>query len=179
MKEYFEIKASKATSQYGFQKGLNIFGNDSYQASKDKIKKNLLRRGCIDMVSTYNVTFDIRKKALGYLVFLKRKPSGKMKGKGYVNRHPRQEYIGKEESKSPTVLLYLLMISCVMGTLDERKVITVDIPGVFLQGDCPQDKHPGYIMFEGIMVDMICKNNSLFDNMIILSKDGKKKFLYG
>ena len=27
MKEYFEIKVSKATPQYVFQKGLNLFGN--------------------------------------------------------------------------------------------------------------------------------------------------------
>ena len=27
MKEYFEIKASKATSQYGFRKGLALFGD--------------------------------------------------------------------------------------------------------------------------------------------------------
>ena len=49
------------------------------------------------------------------------------------------------------------MGSCMMDVLDDRKVITVDIPGAFLQGDWPQDEHPGYIMFEGIMVDMICE----------------------
>ena len=49
------------------------------------------------------------------------------------------------------------MVSCVMDALDDRKIITVDIPGAFLQGEWPQDEHPGYIMFEGIMVDMICE----------------------
>ena len=44
-----------------------------------------------------------------------------------------------------------------MDALDGRKVIMVDIPGAFLQGDWPQDKHPGYIMFEGIMVKIIYK----------------------
>ena len=51
MKEYFEIKVSKATPQYGFWKGLTLFGDKSYQAVKNELKVDLLRRGCIDMLS--------------------------------------------------------------------------------------------------------------------------------
>ena len=71
------------------------------------------------------------------------------------------------------------MGSCVMDALDDRKVITVDIPGAFLQGEWPQDKHPEYIMFKGIMVDMICEINPSYHKNVIWSKDCKKKFLYG
>ena len=99
----------------------------------------------------------IRKQTLGYLMFLKRKQIRKMKGRGCANGRPQQEYITKEESSSPTVSLYTLMGSYVINALDNRKVITMDIPGAFIQGDWPQDEHPGYIMFEGIMVDMICE----------------------
>ena len=66
-----------------------------------------------------------------------------------------------------------------MDAMNSRKVITVDIHGAFLQGDWPQDEHPGYIMFEGIMVDMICEINPSYYDKIIWSKDCKKKFLYG
>ena len=48
------------------------------------------------------------------------------------------------------------MGSCVMDVLDDRNVITVDLSGAFLQGDWPQDEHSGYIMFERIMLEMIC-----------------------
>ena len=34
MKECFEIRASKSTPQYGFRKGLKLFGNEGYQAAK-------------------------------------------------------------------------------------------------------------------------------------------------
>ena len=78
-----------------------------------------------------------------------------MKGRGCANGRPQQEYITKEESSLPTVSLYALMGSCLMDAMDSRKTITVDISGAFLQGDWPQDENPGYIMFEGIMVDMI------------------------
>ena len=64
MKEYFEIKASKVTPQNGFKKGVNLFNNKDYQAAKDKLNKNLLRRGYIDMLPTYNITWDIRQQAL-------------------------------------------------------------------------------------------------------------------
>ena len=149
MKEYFEIEVSKSTAQYGFRKVLKLFGDKGYQAAKNELKVNLLRRGCIDILSWKDLTWDIRKQALGYLMLLKRKQSGKMK--------PQREYITKEESSSPTVSLYTLMSSCLIYTMDVKKVIAVDIPGAFLQGDWPQDEHPGIIMFEGIMVDMICK----------------------
>ena len=71
------------------------------------------------------------------------------------------------------------MGSCLMDTMDKRKVITVDIPGVFLQGDWQQDEHPEYIMSKGIMVDMIYKIDPSYYGKIIWSKDRKKKFLYG
>ena len=112
-------------------------------------------------------------------MFLKRKRSGKMKGRGCADGRPQQEYITKEESSSPTVSLYALMGSCVMDALDGRKVLTVDIPSAFLQGDWPQDEHPGYIIFEGIMVEMICEIDPSYCKNVIWSQDCKKKFLYG
>ena len=129
MKEHFRIEAFKSTPQYGFRKGLKLFRDEGYQAAKNKLETNLLRRGCIDMLPRKDLTWDIRKRALGYLMFLKRKQSGKMKGRGCADGRPQRDYITKEESSSPTVPLYTLMGSCVMDTLDDRKVITVDIPG--------------------------------------------------
>ena len=71
------------------------------------------------------------------------------------------------------------MGSCLMDAMDDRKVITVDIPGTFLQGDWPQDEHPGYIMFEEITVKMICEIDPSYYNKTIWNKDSKKIILYG
>ena len=73
MKEYFKIEAFKSTPQNGFRKGLKLFGDESYQAVKNKLETNLLGRGCIDMLSWKDLTWDIRKWALGYLMFLESK----------------------------------------------------------------------------------------------------------
>ena len=58
-----------------------------------------------------------------------------------------------------------------MDAMDKRKIITIDISGAFLQGNWPQEEHPGYIMFEGIMVDIIYENDSTYHDKIIWSKD--------
>ena len=90
-----------------------------------------------------------------------------MKRRDCANGCPLQEYITKEDSSSPSMSLYALIGSCVMDALEDRKLITVDIPYAFLQGDWPQGKHPGYIMCEGIMVEMICKiDPSCYKNFI-------------
>ena len=65
-----------------------------------------------------------------------------------------------------------------MDVLGDRKVITVDIPGAFLQRDWSQDKHPGYKMFEGIMVEMVCEIDTSYHKNVICSKNCKRKFLY-
>ena len=88
MKEYFEIEASKSTPHYRLRKGLELFGDKGYQAAKDKLEKKLLGKGCIDMLSWKDLTWDIQTRALGYFMFLKRKRSGKMKGRGCANGRP-------------------------------------------------------------------------------------------
>ena len=49
----------------------------------------------------------------------------------------------------------------------------------FLQGDWQQDEHPRYIVFEGIIVDMICKIDSSYHDKVIWSKDGKNIYMAG
>ena len=120
IKIHFEIEASKATPQYGFRKGLKLFGDKGYQAAKNELNVNLLRREYIDMLSWSDLTWDIRKQALGYIMFLKRKQSGKMKGRGCDGGRPQQECITKEESSLPTVSLYALMGLCLMDVMDKK-----------------------------------------------------------
>jgi hypothetical protein len=92
----------------------------------------VFERGCIEVLPEADVTWEIKQIALGYLMFLKQKRNGKMKGRGCADRRPQREYISKEESSSPTVSIYALFGSCVIDALDERSVITIDIPGAFL-----------------------------------------------
>ena len=61
IKEYFEIETSKTSPQYGFRKGLKLFSNKGYETVNNELEKNLLVRGCIDMLSTYqHTTYNIQ-----------------------------------------------------------------------------------------------------------------------
>ena len=140
LNDYFRMEASKATPQYGFRKGLKVFGDEGYDAAVCELKDNLLGRDCVRMLKGKEVTHTVRKKALSYLMFLKRKRSSRIKGRGVADGRPQREYISKEESSSPTVSLYALMASCVMDAIEERSVITWDLPAAFLQGEYPQEE---------------------------------------
>ena len=71
--EYSKLTTSPNTPQYGFKKGLHIFEEDRYKATVSELKDNLVGRGCVNMLDKRDVTSDIQKKALAYLMFLKRK----------------------------------------------------------------------------------------------------------
>ena len=81
-----KIEASKLTPQYVFRKGLELFGDEGFYAAKNELEVNLLGRGYIDILSWKDITRDIRKQVMGYLKFLKRKRSGKMKGRGCAGK---------------------------------------------------------------------------------------------
>ena len=73
------------------------------------------------------------KRALRYLMFLKRKRNGIVKGRGCADGRSQWEFISKEKASSPTVNLNVLILTCCIDTIEERDVATVDIPGAFLQ----------------------------------------------
>jgi hypothetical protein len=68
------------------------------------------------------------------------------------------------------------MTSCLMDTIEERKVATCDIPGAFLQADWQADRDC-YLKFEGAMVSMICNIGPEHKKNVVYSRKGKK-FLY-
>ena len=81
MQTYFKIEAPLSTPQYGFRKGLQLFRDKGYQAALKELDKNLVGRGCIEVLPEANVTWEIKQIVLGYLMFLERKRNGKLKGR--------------------------------------------------------------------------------------------------
>ena len=79
------------------------------------------------------LTPEQRKKALGYLMFLKRKRTGKVKARGCADGRPQHEYTSKAESTAPTVTTEAVLLTAVIDALERRDVATVDLPGFFMQ----------------------------------------------
>ena len=134
-------EASLATPQYGFNKGIRLFGDEGLKATQSELDENLLGMDAIEPMHECDVDNEVIASALNYLMFLKRKITGQCKARGCVDGRPQREYITREESSSPTVSIYALMLSCVMDAIEERHVMVLDIPGAFLQADYPSDKN--------------------------------------
>jgi hypothetical protein len=172
---YGNLEATLSTPQYGFKKGLTIFGGPGYDATVKELDENLIGRDVIQMLQPRSVTYDMFSMSLSYLMFLKRKRCGKIKARGCADGRSQREYITKAESSSPTVKTQALMCSCLIDAIERRCVVVGDIPGAFLQADYPQEEGKEcYLKFEGVMVDMICEIRPEYKRMIKHTKNGKR-----
>ena len=72
--------------------------------------------------------YEQKKAALRYLMFLKKKRCGRIKGRGCAGGRKQRVYISKEERSSPTVTTEGMILSCILDVMEGRYVVTVDIP---------------------------------------------------
>ena len=128
------------TEQMSAKKGLKVFGDKGADAIMDELRQ-LLYRKVMEGRRHDKLTKEDKKKALQYLMFLKQKRSGKIKGRGCADGRKQRIYKTKEETSSPTISLEALLISCVIDALEERDVATCDIPGAFMQADMDELIH--------------------------------------
>ena len=150
-------------SQYGLKKGLRIFGNPG----ADAVKKEVEQLDYMDVMEPkhpHEMTRQERQRSLHYLMFLKQKRCGKIKGRGCVDGRPQREYTNKEESSSPTVYIESVFITSTIEAKEERDVATVDIPGAFMQTEQEGTVH---VKLEGVMVRLLMKvNPGKYDNQV-------------
>ena len=89
----------------------------------------------IKVLKESEMNYEAHKNAFSYFMFIERKRSGSYKGRGYVDGQPQCNYISKEQSSSPLVSIYALIISYTMDVVEGRHVVTCSIPSAFLQAD--------------------------------------------
>ena len=130
------------------------------------------------------MTRDEKKAALEYLMFLKQKRCGKIKGRGCADgRKQRPAYTAKEDASSPTVSIEAVMLSCLIDVMEQRDTATVDIPGSFMQADMDELVH---MRLEGTMAKLLIKLDPKLYRKYVKTVNGKKvlyvqlkKALYG
>ena len=140
--------------------------------------ENLIGQNCVEVLPITELDDDIKKKALNYLMFLKRKRCRKIKAQGCADGRPQREYISKDESSSPTVSNYALMCSCLMSAIERQHVVTCDITGAFLQTNWPDELDDCYIHFETLMVKMICDINPEYKEHVVYTNNSHQRHLY-
>jgi hypothetical protein len=169
-------------TQMSMKQGLKTFGAEGRAAVLLEMKQ-LHDQGVIEPKDPNSLSTKDKRGALEYLMFLKKKRSGKIKGRGCADGRKQRVYIAKEEASSPTVSIEALMMSCVIDAKEERDVATADIPGAFMQADMDETV---YMRLEGVMVDMLMELDSTKYAQYITTQHGKKvmyvqlvKALYG
>jgi len=130
-----------------------------------------------------DMSYEERKKALRYLMFIKEKRDT-IKARGCMDGRSQREYTDKADTSSPTVSLEAMLLTCATDAKEGRYVAVTDIPGAFLHADMEQDIH---MLLEGTIAELIVKlEPSLYRKFVWRNKHGKpmlyvklKKALYG
>ena len=118
----------------------------------EKEMRQLHDRGVMAPVHKKCSTPEQRKEALAYLMFLKQKRCGKVKGRGCMDGRKQRAFIAKEESTAPTVSTEAVFLTAVIDALEGREVAVLDVPGAFMEADIDELVH---VRFSGEMVSML------------------------
>jgi hypothetical protein len=168
-------------TQYNLKQGIKKFGDKGKQAVLTELQQ-LYDRAVMEPVHKSDLTPEERKGALRYLMFLKEKRCGTIKGRGCADGRSQGEYMSKQETSSPTVATKSLILSCV-DAIEKRDVATCDIPGAFMQSDM---KEKVVMKLEGVMAEVVLKIDPKKYEKFMVQENGKDviyvvltKALYG
>ena len=127
-------------TQHNIHQGLKLFGKAGEDAITTELKQLHLRQ-VLEPMHCHVLTDREKSDALPYLMFLKKKHTGQIKGRGCADGRRQRIYMQKEDTSSPTVAKESLFISATLDALEKCDVATVDIPGAFMQADMVRDVH--------------------------------------
>jgi hypothetical protein len=143
---------SLATAQMSMNKGLKLFGNAGIEAVRSEMVQ-LHNRKVMKPVHSRELIPEERQEALAYLMFLKRKRCGKVKGRGCADGRKQRRYTDRADAASPTVATEAVFLTAVIDALENRDVAVIDIPGAFMQVDL--DDETIHVRLTGKMVELL------------------------
>ena len=169
------------TAQMSAKAGLKQFGEAGAEAITKELEQ-LVYRKVLEAKQANTLTRDQKNTALRYLMFLKMKRSGKIKGRGCADGRKQRIYKTKEETSSPTISTEALFLTCIIDAMEGRDVATLDIPGAFMQADMDELVH---LRIEGEIARLLIRVDEKYKSMVTY-ENGKpviyaelKKALYG
>eukprot|EP00980_Cylindrotheca_fusiformis_P017053 scaffold5233_cov88-Cylindrotheca_fusiformis.AAC.1 len=160
---------SLVTAQMTATKGLKVFGEAGADAIKKELEQLIYRR-VMHGVDPNRLTIAQKKAALQYLMFLKEKRSGKIKGRGCADGQKQRIYKTKEETSSPTISVEALFLSCLIDAIERRHVMVVDIPGAFMHADIDELIH---VKLVGDIAELLLRVDPSYQKYVTYEK-GKK-----
>ena len=164
------------TEQMGWRKGLKMFKEKGEAAIQKELQQIHDVEG-FQPKHWHELTEEERASALKYLMYLKEKRDGRIKGRGCADGRPQRLYTNKADSSSPTASLAGVMMTCVIDAYENRDVATVDIPGAFLQTKWPADEKKVHVVLDDRMAELLAKISPETYQKYVAHKRGKK-FIY-
>jgi len=141
-----------------------MFGDAGIKAVLKELQQ-IHDRGVLEPTDQSKMTLEEKKAALAYLMLIKEKSSGVIKGRGCADGQKQRLYTNKEDSSSPTVAIESVFLTSVIDSKENHDVATIDVPGAFMQADMEDTVH---MKLEGTMAELL----------INLALDVYKKFAY-
>ena len=148
-----EYVHAHVTAQMSAKKGLQVFGDGGASALVKELHQ-LVVMNVMSGCKSHELTPEQKRKALRYLMFLKEKRCGRIKGRGCADGRKQRLWKTKEETTSPTVSIESLFISCIIDAMERRDVATIDIPGAFMQANIDEEVH---VKFDDELIDLLCQ----------------------
>eukprot|EP00934_Nitzschia_sp_Nitz4_P007040 Nitzschia sp. Nitz4//scaffold878_size764//131//703//NITZ4_009335-RA/size764-processed-gene-0.2-mRNA-1//-1//CDS//3329559307//7030//frame0 len=162
--------------------GLKRFGDAGYAALRKEIWQ-LHERRVMEPCERNSLTREEKRRALAYLIFLKRKRCGTVKVRGCADGRPQREWTNPEDARSPTVSNESVFLTAVIDAKEGREVAVVDVPGAFMQADMDELVH---VRLVGPVVDMLMEIDAGYYGQFIGQERGQRviyvkllKALYG
>ena len=125
------------TPQMNMNQGIKMFGEAGVEAVKKEMQQ-LHDRGVMKVKEAKELT---RKEALAYLMLLKRKRGGKIKGIGCADGRKQGAYTAKEDAALPTIASEAMFLMAVIDVMEGREFAVLDVPGAFMQADMDKLVH--------------------------------------
>ena len=180
--EQNEVLRHTVLTQYTLKKGLQVFGPPGVEAVYKELQQ-LHERKVGEPRDGSTLSPAQKKNALGYLMFLKQKRTGQIKGRGCADGRKQRLHTPKDDASSPMVATESVLLNCVIDAKECRDVATVDIPGAFMQGDQDETMH---MRLEGTLAELLTKCDPKFYRQYVITENNKPvlyveriKALYG
>jgi Reverse transcriptase (RNA-dependent DNA polymerase) len=154
------------------KRGLKHFKKKGLEALMAEMSQ-LHYRKTIKPIFADSLTREQKLQALRYLMFLKEKRCGRIKARGCADGRKQRLWKTKEETSSPTVRTHSLFLTAIIAALEGRKVVTVDIPGAFMQTDIDELIH---VKLEDELVDVLLMVEPKYAEFV--TNENGKKVLY-
>ena len=111
-------------TQVSMAKGLKSYG----EAGVDAVEGEMKQLHQMKSLKPRKLTREQKKQALAYLMYLKKKSTDRIKGRGCADGRKQRQHIPKNEATSPTVSTETVFISAAIDAHEGRDVAIIDIP---------------------------------------------------